>query len=91
MALFAGTTRRIDGFLAPPVSHKVAELPDDEFVKTKQKKGQKLLNHPAKNRAFVKHVQSLNIKSTPPPLPRIRYQISRLNKQNKINSLISRY
>jgi hypothetical protein len=49
MALFAGTTRRIDGFLAPPVSHKVAELPDDEFVKTKQKKGQKLLNHPAKN------------------------------------------
>ena len=78
MASFLGKTSRIDGFLSPPVSHKVAELPDDEFVKSRQKKAQKLIDHPSKTRAFIKHVKSLNIKATPPPLPRLRYQISRL-------------
>ena len=78
MSAFAGKTHRTYGFMAPPISHKFAELPDVEFAEANQRKGQKLLDHPSKTRTFIKHVISLNIKGTPPPLPRIRYQISRL-------------
>jgi hypothetical protein len=80
MASFHGVRSRIAGFQSPPVTHKWVELPLNDFAKIKPTaKGlEGMVGHRSKTNNFIRHVRTLQIKSKPPPLPRSRYQISRI-------------
>ena len=80
MASFHGKKSRASGFVSPPVSHKIIELPLNDFghVKSIGKTLEGMVHHASKTRRFRRHVKTLKIKEPPPPLPRERYQISRL-------------
>jgi hypothetical protein len=85
MAAFHGTYSRASGFVSPPLSHVRAKLPVDEFgAKEYGRKDshvdpmEEMRKHRTKSLQFAEHVKTLKIKAEPPPLPRSRYQISRL-------------
>ena len=80
MASFHGVRSRIAGFRSPPVTHKCVELPLNDFAKVKPTaKGlEGMVGHKSKTNNFIRHVRTLQIKTKPPPLPRSRYQISRI-------------
>ena len=80
MASFTGTTTRVKVFVSPPVAHTFITLPLNDFGQERKvaSKDEKLDNHSKECRAFEQYVASLGIKKKPPPLPRARYQISRL-------------
>ena len=80
MASFHGVCRHIASFKPPPVSHKWVELPLNDFKKVKPTaKGlEGMVGHKSKTNNFIRHVKTLQIKAKPPPVPRSRYQISRI-------------
>jgi hypothetical protein len=86
MASFHGTFSRVTGFLSPPVSHVRVKLPVDQFGEKEYGRKdshaealESMEDHRKKTKMFEKHVLfTLKIKEEPPPLPRSRYQISRL-------------
>jgi hypothetical protein len=79
MALFSGVHSRVHGFVALPVSHTLIKLPMNDFVSRKKNVNTRaFINHKANNKDFALHAKSLSIKTLPPPLPKMPYQISRL-------------
>ena len=80
MAAFHGVRSRMAGFQSPPVTHKWVELPLNDFAKVNPNaRGlEGMVRHRSKTNNFIRHVRTLQIKSKPPPLPRSRYQISRI-------------
>jgi hypothetical protein len=78
MASFLGVRHRAQDFMALPVSHKLIKLPLNDFIKGRKALTSPMVEHRASNKNFLKHVKSLSIRSDPPPLPRMPYQISRL-------------
>jgi hypothetical protein len=80
MASFHGVHKRVSGFISPPASHIQVSLPMNDFfgVKASSASTEQLIEHPKKSKNFAKHVKVLKINQPPPPLPRSRYQISRL-------------
>jgi hypothetical protein len=80
MVAFHGVKGLERNFVSPPVSHKLISLPLNDFgdVALGQADMELLTNHARETRQFEKYVASLGITKPPPPLPRARYQISRL-------------
>ena len=73
MASFLGNRKLVHGFVSPPAMHQLITLPSNDFTKSGD-----LIAHKNKNKLFKRHVLSLGIPETPPPLPRQQHQISRL-------------
>jgi hypothetical protein len=80
MASFHGVHSRVAGFVSPPAAHIQVSLPMNGFSDVKSTSGctQRMIQHPVQSPNFAKNVKLLKIKKLPPPLPRFRYQISRL-------------
>ena len=80
MVSFHGVHSRVAGFVSPPASHKQVSIPMNGFSNFKSTSGsiQRMIQHPVQCRNYAKNVKLLKIKNPPPPLPRCRYQISRL-------------
>jgi hypothetical protein len=85
IAALHGTYSRASGFLSPPVSHVRTKLPVDDFGEKEYGRKashaealEEMRLHRKNTSEFAKLVKTLKIKDDPPPLPRSRYQISRL-------------
>jgi hypothetical protein len=73
MASFLGHRKLVHGFVAPPAMHRKITLPSNDFTESGY-----LIAHKKECKLFKRHVMSLGIPETPPPLPRQQHQISRL-------------
>ena len=80
LASFLGATSHERNFVSPPAMHKLITLPGNDF-KVDCSNGyplEQLKKHKSETHNFELHVRSLQISTPPPPLPREKYQISRL-------------
>jgi hypothetical protein len=85
MSSFHGKHSFATGFVSPPISHVRVKIPVDLYGEKEYGRRdshaeplEEMRKHEKLTRLFFKHVKYLKIKEEPPPLPRSRYQISRL-------------
>ena len=85
MDSFHGKHSFATGFVSPPISHIRAKIPVDLFGEKEYGRNdshveplEEMRRHEKLTKLFFKHVATLKIKDEPPPLPRSRYQISRI-------------
>jgi hypothetical protein len=81
VGMFTAKKTRDQGFLSPPIGHKIIKLPTNDFAQVGVTDGNpmRLIAHGTKTANFRKHVRkTLKIAKTPPPLPRTNHQLSRL-------------